>query len=156
MTRISNSSRHLLQWMTSSLVCCQSLLLTIYTSTAQIVQLINSAEMISFCVMLPYNMYFSLLIVGMISKSTGQILHVSGVMHALFNFEGELGSTIAPAATEAATHFVKVCCQQAAYISGRGELEEELKLIVEGYRVPVYQVINWSQIAHKMLVFNVP
>lgn len=40
--------------------------------------------------------------------------------------------TISPAAIEAAIHFVEVCCQQAAYIAGRGELDEELKLIVQG------------------------
>ena len=55
----------------------------------------------------------------MISKSMGQILRVSAVMHALFNLgDEEVDSTIFPAAIEAAIHFVEVCCQQAAYIAG--------------------------------------
>ncbi len=71
--------------------------------------------------------------VGMISKSTGQILRVSAVMHALFNLEGEeLGNTITPAAIQAAIHFVEVCCQQTAYIVGRGELDKELSMVVQG------------------------
>ena len=75
----------------------------------------------------------------MISKSMGQILRVSAVMHTLFNLgDEELDSTISPAAIEAAIHFVEVCCQQAAYIAGRGELDEELKLIVQG--TIVYQL----------------
>ena len=69
----------------------------------------------------------------MISKSMGQILLVSAVMHVLFNLgDKELDSTISPAAIEAAINFVEVCCQQAAYIAGRGELDKELKLIVQG------------------------
>ncbi len=69
----------------------------------------------------------------MISKSTGQILRVSGVMHALFNLDNEdFASTITPFAMEAAIHFVEVCCQQTAYMAGRGEIEKELTLIVQG------------------------
>ncbi len=69
----------------------------------------------------------------MISKSTGQILRVSAVMHALFSLEDEqLGNTITPTAIQAAIHFVEVCCQQTAYMAGRGELEKELKMIVQG------------------------
>ncbi len=69
----------------------------------------------------------------MISKSTGQILRVSAVMHALFNLEGEeLGNTITPVAIQAAIHFVEVCCQQTAYIAGRGELDKELSMVVQG------------------------
>jgi len=63
----------------------------------------------------------------------GQILRVSAVMHVLFNLgDKELDSTNSPAAIEAAINFVEVCCQQAAYIAGRDELDEELKLIVQG------------------------
>lgn len=71
--------------------------------------------------------------IGMISKSTGQILRVSAVMHALFNLEGEeLGNIITPAAISAAIHFVEVCCQQTSFIAGRGELEKELQMISQG------------------------
>ena len=58
---------------------------------------------------------------GMISKSLGQILRVSGVMHVLFSLEEE--NVDDTAAINAAIHFVEVCCQQTAYIAGRGELE---------------------------------
>ena len=71
-------------------------------------------------------------ILGMISKSMGQIPRVSAVMHALFNLGDEqLDSTIYPAAMEAAIHFVEVCCKQVAYIARRGEFDSELKLIVQ-------------------------
>ena len=79
----------------------------------------------------------------MLSKSMGQILRVSAVMHALFNLgDKELPNTISSAAIEAAIHFVEVCCQQAAYIAGRGELEEELKLIVQGMIILVVNLSN--------------
>lgn len=69
----------------------------------------------------------------MISKSLGQILRVSSSMHTLFNLEcEELCSTITKDAIDAAIHFVEVCCQQTAYIAGRGELDKELDLIVKG------------------------
>ena len=66
----------------------------------------------------------------MISKSMGQILRVSAVMHALSKLEDErLGNIISTAAITVAIHFVEVCCQQAAYMAGRGELDEELKIV---------------------------
>ena len=69
----------------------------------------------------------------MISKSQGQILRVSASMHTLFSLEcEELCSTITTDAIDAAIHFVEVCCQQTAYIAGRGELDKELNLIVQG------------------------
>ena len=53
-------------------------------------------------------------------------------IHALFNLgDKQLDSTIYLAAIEAAIHFVEVCCQQVAYIAGRGDLDEELKLFVQ-------------------------
>ena len=60
----------------------------------------------------------------MISKSLGQVLRASGVMHILFNLDKEqVDNTVTVAAIDAAIHFVEVCCQQTAYIAGRGELE---------------------------------
>ena len=56
----------------------------------------------------------------MISKSLGQILRVSGVMHVLFSLEEEnVDDTVTVAAINAAIHFVEVCCQQTAYIAER-------------------------------------
>lgn len=79
----------------------------------------------------------------MISKSLGQILRVSCAMHILFSLEDEQTSqTITVNTIDAAIHFVEVCCQQTAYISGRGELEQELKTIMEGkIQSVVYSVI---------------
>ena len=69
----------------------------------------------------------------MISKSSGQILHVACSMHTLFQLEREeLCYTISKDAINAAIHFVEVCCQQTAYIAGRGELDKELDLIEKG------------------------
>ena len=69
----------------------------------------------------------------MISKSLGQVLRVSGVMHILFSLEEDhMDNTVTVAAIDAAIHFVEVCCQQTAYIAGRGELEKELSVLMEG------------------------
>lgn len=69
----------------------------------------------------------------MISKSLGQTLRVSCVMHILFNVQDEQRNlTLTVEAIDAAIHFVEVCCQQTAYISGRGDLDQELKMIMEG------------------------
>ena len=60
--------------------------------------------------------------VGLLSKSMGQTLRVAASMHVLFQLEDEepLPSTISDQAINAAINFVEVCCQQTAYISGRG------------------------------------
>ena len=53
-------------------------------------------------------------------------------MHALFNLgDKEPDSSISRAAISAAIHFVEVCCQQTACLAGRGELDKELKLILQ-------------------------
>ena len=78
----------------------------------------------------------------MISKSQGQILRVSVSMHALFSLEcEELSYTVTKDAIDAAIHFVEVCCQQTAYIAGRGELEKELNMIVQGIKC-IARMIN--------------
>ena len=72
-------------------------------------------------------------IVGMISKSLGQVLRVPGVMHILFSLDKEdVDNTVTVAAIDAAIHFVEVRCQQTAYIAGRGELEKGLSMLMEG------------------------
>ena len=69
----------------------------------------------------------------MISKSQGLILRVSASMHALFNLESEeLSDVITTDAIDAAIHFVEVCCQQTAYIAGRGDLQQELSMMEKG------------------------
>ena len=79
-------------------------------------------------------MYISL-VTGMLSKSLGQIIRVSAAMHVLFNLdleEEELPATISDAAIQAAIDFVEVCCQHTAYITGRGNINEELEHLQSG------------------------
>lgn len=77
-------------------------------------------------------------LLGMLSKSMGQILRVSVALHILFRVEHEdqledpLSDTISQDAIKAAINFVEVCCQQTAYISGRGQIENELELVQAG------------------------
>ena len=72
--------------------------------------------------------------IGMLSKSMGQILRVSAAMHVLFHVdeEGPLASNISDIAIEAAIDFVEVCCQHTAYITGRGNINQELDIVQAG------------------------
>ena len=67
--------------------------------------------------------------VGMLSKSKGQILRVSAVLHVLFHLEQpeDIPGTLSEATITAANDFVLVCVQHAALISGHGLLEEAIK-----------------------------
>ena len=91
----------------------------------------------------------------MISKSLGQILRVSGVMHVLFSLEEDsVDDTVTVAAINAAIHFVEVCCQQTAYIAGQGELEKELSMLMEGTSAKYKSVVSnqflvFKDMAHK-------
>ena len=64
----------------------------------------------------------------------GQILRVSAALHILFNIDSveEFSETISEVAVEAAIDFVEVCCQHAAYITGRGNLDEEIDFMETG------------------------
>ena len=82
---------------------------------------------------------------GMLSKSKGQILRVAASFHILFqlpngvhdvddadhtlNGECDDNAIIADSAIIAAIAFVTLCCQQTAYMAGRGNIKEELKII---------------------------
>ena len=92
----------------------------------------------------------------MISKSLGQILRVSGVMHVLFSLEEEnVDDTVTVAAINAAIHFVEVCCQQTAYIAGRGELEKELSMLMEGTSASASASAKYtSVVSNQFLVFK--
>ena len=73
----------------------------------------------------------------MASKAKGQVLRLSALMHLLFeggpgvdeNKEKDIGLIIGEDAIKAAIDFVNVCIQQAAYIAGRGDIEEEISRI---------------------------
>ena len=71
-------------------------------------------------------LFFLLGLLGMLSKSLGQILHVTVSMHE------EICTTVSEKAIKAAINFVEVCCQQTAYLTGRGEIDEELQLLQAG------------------------
>lgn len=68
----------------------------------------------------------------MASKAKGQVLRVSALMHLLFrrgpvgDENEELDLVIHDDAVKAAINFVNVCIQQAAYLAGRGDIEEEI------------------------------
>ena len=66
------------------------------------------------------------IIVGMLSKSMGQILRISAAMHILFHIDedGPLSNIISDMAIDAAINFVEVCCQHTAYITGRGNINQ--------------------------------
>lgn len=77
--------------------------------------------------------------VGMLSKSLGQIIRVSAAMHILFHMdeEGSLPTVISEAAIDAAINFVEVCCQHTAYITGRGNINEELENLQSGTYIAI-------------------
>ena len=72
----------------------------------------------------------------MLSKSKGQILRVAATLHILFAMYPAVGSDdnrvdseITNKAVLAAINLVEVCCQQTAYMAGRGELQQDIQLI---------------------------
>ena len=80
------------------------------------------------------SLLFPFALIGMLSKSMGQILRVSAALHVLFNIDGaeELSETISEMVVDTAVDFVEVCCQHAAYITGRGNLDEEVNFMETG------------------------
>lgn len=72
----------------------------------------------------------AILNIGMLSKCTGQILRAATCFHILFG----TGTTneVSYQAIEAAMNFVEVCCQQTAFIAGRGQIEKEIEIIEAG------------------------
>lgn len=70
----------------------------------------------------------------MLSKSLGQILRVAASMNVLFQLECRevLQVEISKKAIDAAIYFVETCCQETAFIAGRGNICEEIRLIEIG------------------------
>lgn len=85
-------------------------------------------------------------VAGMLSKSKGQILRVAAAMHVLFALDhfninednsNDAMDTITDNITDviqndaivAAINFIDICCQQTAYIAGRNDIKEDIKLI---------------------------
>ena len=69
----------------------------------------------------------------MLSKSKGQILRVAATLHVLFHIEKpmDIPTTISDAAIEAAIDLVDVCIQHAAFLAGRGEVDDMIDEIVK-------------------------
>lgn len=73
--------------------------------------------------------------IGMLSKAKGQVLRVAAVLHVLSCdseddegniFVSRVSDTISNEALLAAQDFVQTCCQHAAYVAGRGKIEDEI------------------------------
>ena len=64
----------------------------------------------------------------MLSKSMSQILRASAAMHLLFHIDKDdsLPFTIT---IKCKIDFAEVCCQHTAYLTGRDNIEQALKLI---------------------------
>ena len=63
------------------------------------------------------------------SKSRGQVLRLTAVMHMLFNidnYEQPLEDEVGESAVKAAVNFIQLACQQTAYIAGKETLQEEM------------------------------
>ena len=78
---------------------------------------------------------------GMLSKAKGQVLRLAAVLHVLFcdqlDQQGPITvhtvlATISKEAIIAAQDFVNVCCQHAAYIAGRGQIDDEISQLTAG------------------------
>ena len=71
------------------------------------------------------------LFTGMLSKSKGQILRVAAALHVLFSLgcSDEISTEISEEAIAAAIKLVGLCCQQTAYMAGRGDIKEEIEII---------------------------
>ena len=72
----------------------------------------------------------------MLSKAKWQVLRVAAVLHVLFSDGvGEDGKIIVldvekiiqTKAIIVAKNFVDICCQHAAYVAGRGDIEDEIE-----------------------------
>lgn len=63
------------------------------------------------------------------------MLRVAAVMHVLFHLDTptSIPTEITELAVRAADCFVDICVQQAAYLGGRGELQEAVAEIHQGW-----------------------
>lgn len=93
----------------------------------------------------------------MLSKSKGQILRVAAALQVLFSLEDDTEQQqeqppnvgivlISEDAIKAAINFVEVCCQQVAYMAGRGKIVDELAIHMAGrvYVLLFLTLIRWE------------
>ena len=70
-------------------------------------------------------------LIGMLSKSKGQILHVAATLYNLFHLNemDSLTGEIDDGIITAAINVVEICCQQTAFIAGQGDIKDEIDII---------------------------
>lgn len=82
----------------------------------------------------------------MLSKSKGQVLRVAASLTALFHIKDpvplleEDPKEIKDNVIAAAINVVETCCQQAAYIAGRGDIKEDIEIIQASKLIIPYSV----------------
>jgi len=99
---------------------------------------------------------------GMLSKSKGQILRVSAVLHVLFHIHlpdatdceesndessNSISTNISNDALSAAIDFVGTSIQHAAYIAGKGDIKNEA--------TKVTQPKSMSEVVHTLYLYTI-
>ena len=86
----------------------------------------------------------------MLSKAKGQVLRVAAALHVLSgDCEGKIvmSDTIADTISEdtllAAKNFVITCCQHAAYVAGRGKIEDEIDSLLSTGKIDIDSKYNY-------------
>lgn len=87
--------------------------------------------------------------IGMLSKSKGQLVRVTGCLHCLFLMddintgespdEFQIPSVVTDAAVRAAINFVNTCMDHTLYLCGRDEVKEEVSSILSEVTSPTAQ-----------------
>ena len=82
----------------------------------------------------------------MLSKAKGQILRVAASLHVMFNVNTPLAipKEISDTAIKAAVNLVDVCIQHAAFLAGRGDVDETIQRLVEGMYVQPHILIVYT------------
>lgn len=64
----------------------------------------------------------------MLSKSKGQILRVATILHILFHVDdpSNIPVELSEESVKAAENFVNICLQHAAFIGGRGKIQDAI------------------------------
>ena len=87
----------------------------------------------------------------MLSKAKGQVLRIAAALNVLFNDscdeDGQISvssvpSTISNQSIVAAKNFVDLCCQHAAYIAGRGKVEEEISKVTSACKLQTIVLVQ--------------
>ena len=93
--------------------------------------------------------------VGMLSKSKGQILRVSACLHVLFHIETptNIPDVISTEAIKAAIDMVDVCLQHAAYLAGRGDINEMIQEMAKGNSISTSNMCWSTMFSHLTSMF---